>query len=150
MSQPVSSHITERPSPLPVTSDELVETFDLLGDWEQRYGYVIDLGKKLPTYPQQARIDSLKVEGCTAQVWLYPAWDPDESDKIWFYADSDAAIVRGLIAVLMIVFQGQDREKLRTFDMAAFFTELGLDEALSPNRRNGFFAMVDKLTKLAT
>jgi len=104
--------------------------------------------EKLPDYPEDAKIDSLKVNGCTAQVWLLPVIDTDNDQNVYFCAESDAAIVRGLIAILMVVYQGQSSEFITQFNIETFFAKIGLDEALSPNRRNGFFSMVSRIKKI--
>lgn len=127
--------------------DTLRENFALLEDWEARYGYVLDLGKKLAPLPDQYKTEDAKVQGCTAQVWLVP--QPAAPKHIAFAADSDAHLVRGLIAILTAIYHNQSVDHARDFDIEAFFNELGLGEHLSPNRRNGFFAMVARIKQLA-
>lgn len=130
-----------------LTVDELRNNFSLLGDWEVRYAYVIDLGKYLPPFPEDQKIEANLVRGCTSQVWLIPL--KNDPGKVNFLADSDAHIVRGLIAILMVVYNGKAKEEVRSFDIQGFFDSLGLAEHLSPNRRNGFFAMVKRMKALA-
>lgn len=126
------------------TTKELAENFALLGDWEARYAYLLDLGKRLSEFPENEKTESNKVLGCVSQVWLLPV----AGAKIDFIADSDSHIVRGLIAVLKIAYGGKTREEIAAFDMEKFFAELGLSEHLSPNRRNGFFALVERIKSL--
>jgi len=126
---------------------ELKEVFDLMDDWEDRYRYLIDLGSKLPLMDEYLKNDQTKVEGCTSQVWMVLEDTPDGS--ISFLADSDAHIVRGLIAVLYAMFYGVTRENARDIDVEQNFKDLGLESHISPNRRNGFFAMVSRLRTLA-
>jgi|SRR5690606_33896255 len=126
-----------------LTPEALIENFALLGEWEARYGYVLDLGKQLTPFPESEKTEANKVQGCVSQVWLLPV--ATASEKIDFVADSDSHIVRGLIAILKIVYGGRTKEEIAAFDMEAYFARLGLSEHLSPNRRSGFFAMVARI-----
>ena len=128
---------------LDMSIEELLDTFSLLDGWEDRYQFVIDLGESLPAMPDEYKNDSTFVKGCTSQVWLMPYKQGDVFD---FHGDSDAVIVKGLIAVLKIIYGGKTTAELRDMDINSIFAELKLTEHLSPNRRNGFVAMVDKLT----
>jgi cysteine desulfuration protein SufE len=129
------------------TPAELVNNFSLLDDWEARYSYVIDLGKYLPTFPENEKVEANLVSGCTSQVWFIPL--DVAKDRVSFLADSDAHIVRGLIALLSIVYNNQSNDFVRDFDVETFFSQLGLAEHLSPNRRSGFFAIVGRIKSLA-
>jgi len=129
-----------------LTPDALADNFALLGDWEARYAYVLDLGKQLPPFPESGKTEANTVHGCVSRVWLVPAAAPP--DCVDFLADSDSHIVRGLIAILKIVYGGKARADVAAFDMEAFFARLGLSEHLSPNRRNGFFALVSRIRDL--
>jgi cysteine desulfuration protein SufE len=135
-----------------MTSDQLIENFQLFDDWEARYSYLIDLGKKLPPMPDSDKTRETKVSGCTSQVWIKPV-NPDtdggNNDRLNFIADSDAHIVRGLIAILMVVYAGKSSEKIRKIDIEAIFNQIGLSDHLSPNRRNGFYSMVERIKALA-
>ena len=119
--------------------DELVERFEFFDDWEERYAYLIDLGKGLAPMPLAEKTDANKVLGCMSQVWLQ--LEPSEG-LLHFRGDSDSAIVKGLVAVLRIAFSGQSPQVILEFDLKTAFRRMGLDEHLSPNRRNGFFSMV--------
>jgi cysteine desulfuration protein SufE len=128
--------------------DTIQQTFGLLENWEERYGYLIDLGKRLPVFPAACRTETHLVKGCTAQVWMVPIEKPADPESIFFLADSDAAIVRGLIALLMAIYQGKPKAQASKIPIEAIFSTLGLDNHLSPNRRNGFFAMVERIKGL--
>lgn len=124
------------------TLEELAESFALFSDWEDRYRYLIDLGGRLPPMDEGLKVEEHLVRGCTSKVWLAASI---QNDVFHFMADSDAQIVRGLIAVLCAVFVGKTAEEIRQTDVAAEFSRLGLDQHLSPNRRNGFFSMVERV-----
>ncbi|MBL1146291.1 MAG: SufE family protein [Pseudomonadota bacterium] len=123
--------------------EELLENFALFEDWEDRYQYLIELGKNLPPMPEDYKTPAHKVEGCTAQVWM--VFIPTEDGKFDFLADSDAHIVRGLIAILHILYAGKTAAETKGYDIEDIFTRLGLQQHLSVNRRNGFYAMVGRL-----
>lgn len=97
--------------------DELSENFELLDDWEDKYRYLIDLGEKLPPFAEECRTDEWKVSGCQSQVWLVPSFVREGNNvRLHFVGDSDAAIVRGLIAVVLTVFDGKTREEILSLD----------------------------------
>lgn len=131
----------------PRTLDELVESFALFDDWEEKYRYLIDLGQRLEPMDPVLKTDSHLVRGCTSRVWLVPGITAD--GRLHFVADSDAQIVRGLIYVLATAYQGRKLSEIGKIDMAAYFEKLGLNRHLSPNRRNGFFAIVERIRSLA-
>jgi cysteine desulfuration protein SufE len=130
-----------------ISFSELVDNFALFDDWEERYRYLIDLGGQLPAMEDNLKTPASKVQGCMSQVWLVTGWD--EGGRLTMRADSDAQIVRGLIAVLTALFAGRTREEILATDIEASFGELGLDQHLSPNRRNGFYAMVERIRHFA-
>ncbi|HCS23773.1 MAG TPA: SufE family protein [Alphaproteobacteria bacterium] len=123
--------------------DELVDNFGFLEDWEDRYAYLIDLGGNLPPMDDALKTEQSKVKGCMSQVWMILGWDAE--GRLTFLADSDAQIVRGLIAVLRVLFQGRSAAEIADIDVEQTFKRLGLDQHLSPNRRNGFFSMVERV-----
>ena len=125
--------------------EELVENFQLFDDWEDRYRYIIDLGRKLPPFPDDAKIDAHKVRGCMSQVWMVPGHLPGRTDQFGFAADSDAHIVKGLIHILAILFTGKTAEEIAATNTEDAFGRLGLDQHLSPSRRNGLVSMVDRI-----
>jgi cysteine desulfuration protein SufE len=120
---------------------ELVDNFSALEDWEDRYKYLIDLGNTLPGMDDSLKTETTKVRGCMSQVWMIPGWDPE--GRLTLLADSDAQIVRGLIAVLITLFAGKSSAEIAQIDVEKEFRLLGLDQHLSANRRNGFFSMVE-------
>jgi cysteine desulfuration protein SufE len=129
---------------------ELAENFEMLEHWEDRYRYIIDLGRKLPLFPDELKIEATRVRGCMSQVWMVPGHPNGESEKFAFAADSDAHIVKGLIAVLGVLFSGKTPGEIATTDAEGAFKRLGLDQHLSPTRRNGLVSMVGKIKGYAS
>jgi len=129
--------------------DELVDTFEFLDNWEDRYRLLIDLGRQLPAFPEEARRDEYRVEGCTSQVWLTHELIPGTPRRLRFQADSDAFIVKGLIAIILMAYSERSADEINATDIEGLFTRLGLAQQLSPNRRNGFFAMVERIREIA-
>jgi len=125
------------------TLQELSEEFDLLGDWEERYRYVIELGRELEPLQEAERNDANKVKGCASQVWLVTQRRADGG--LTFRGDSDAHIVRGLIALLMRLYSGRRPQEILAFDARAAFDKLGLSGALSAQRSNGLASMVARI-----
>ena len=126
---------------------DLEENFALFDDWEERYRYLIDLGKELLPMEDSLKTDEALVNGCTSRVWL--VCETIDGGKLHFTADSDAHIVRGLIALVLAAYQDKTPEEIAKVDIEQTFKEIGLDQHLSPNRRNGFFAMVERVKALA-
>ncbi|NEX93431.1 SufE family protein [Caulobacter sp. 17J65-9] len=124
---------------------ELADEFDLLGDWEERYRYVIDLGRELEPLAEGERNDANKVHGCASQVWLSTRRTPD--GRLAFRGDSDAHIVKGLIAVLLRLYSNRTPEEIASFDAREAVQRLGLSEALSTQRSNGLAAMVARIRR---
>jgi cysteine desulfuration protein SufE len=124
---------------------DLADEFELLGDWEERYRHVIDLGKGLAPLTDAERSDTNKVRGCASQVWLVTERGAD--GRLSFRGDSDAHIVRGLIAILLKLYSGQTPEDILAFDAKAGIAALGLSGALSTQRSNGLAAMVQRIRK---
>jgi cysteine desulfuration protein SufE len=126
--------------------DEIADTFAFLDDWEDRYRHVIELGKAMPPLDPAFRVPAFKVEGCASQVWLRPMADGARFD---FQGDSDAMIVRGLIAVLHALYAGLPADRVAAVDAPAELARLGLDRHLSAQRSNGLRAMVARLRAAA-
>lgn len=124
---------------------ELRENFSYLTDWEDKYRYLIELGDMLPPFPEEAKTAENKVEGCMSQVWFLHTM---QGNKHCFSATSDAHIVRGLEAVLLILINDKTTEEIKAVNIEAVFDELGLSDNLSPTRRNGFYAMVERVHQL--
>jgi cysteine desulfuration protein SufE len=132
--------------------DEIVENFSLLDDWDDRYRYVIELGRTLDTLPDNARVEANKVQGCASQVWLISRLEPDGAagPALTFLGDSDAHIVRGLVAILLALYSGQRAREILSADAMALFHQLGLGAHLTPQRSNGFRSMVERIRAHAT
>lgn len=128
---------------------DIRDDFSLLDDWEDRYRYVIELGRKLPAFPDAARTEANKVRGCASQVWLVSHVAPD-GESITFEGDSDAHIVRGLVAVLFAIYDGLSPAEILATDAQAIFSELGLAEHLTQQRSNGLASMVARIRKDAS
>ncbi len=122
--------------------ETLIENFKVLEDWEDKYQYLIDLGEKLPALDEKYKTDEFKVNGCQSQVWLVPEIN---GDKIIFRGDSDAVMVRGIIAVLLAIYENKSVQEIKKIEVEEIFVKLGLGEHLSSSRRNGMMSMVDKI-----
>ena len=132
----------------PADFDEIAADFDLLEDWEDRYRYVIELGRKLQPLPEPNRNDVNKVRGCVSQVWLATTVDADHRvPRLSFVGDSDAHIVRGLIAILFALYSGKTADAILDIDANAVLGRLHLKEHLTPQRSNGLLAMVERIRK---
>jgi cysteine desulfuration protein SufE len=129
--------------------EDIIGNFELLEEWDDRYRYLIELGRELPPLPDAARTDANKVQGCASQVWLSTAIKPNGAagPVLSFQGDSDAHIVRGLIAVLFALFSGKGAKEILSTDAVALFEKLGLREHLTPQRSNGFRSMVDRIRR---
>lgn len=129
--------------------EELKESFALLDDWAERYRYIIELGKTLPAMPEREKTASTKVLGCQSQVWLVGEPRPGTGGQLTFRADSDAHIVRGLVAIVLLIFEGKTAAEIADIDPRPTFAELGLDKHLSQGRSNGLLSMVGRIKEIA-
>jgi cysteine desulfuration protein SufE len=127
--------------------NEIIDNFAVLDDWDDRYRYLIELGRELPPLPDAAHNDANKVQGCASQVWLDTNVRPNGAagPVLTFAGDSDAHIVRGLIAILFAIFSGKAANDILAIDALAVFEKIGLREHLTPQRSNGFRAMVERI-----
>lgn len=132
---------------LPADITELQDNFSLLDDWEDRYRYVIELGRELTPMDDALKTPETKVEGCTSQVWFVRQRQDDGT--LTFIGDSDAHIVRGLIAILFVLYGGKNPDEILAIDAREVLGSLGLDQHLSPSRTNGLFAMVGRIRAFA-
>lgn len=126
--------------------NELTENFEFLDGWEDKYRYIIELGEQLPPLPEKFRTEEWKVRGCQSQVWLIP----EKNDgKIDFMGDSDAMIVKGLIAIVLMIYSHKSPSEIKSVAVEDIFAKLGLSDHLSPSRRNGLIAMTEKIKHYA-
>ena len=130
--------------------EEIAETFDFLEDWEDRYRHVIDMGKAMPPLDEAFRVPATKVDGCASQVWLVPSIEGEGANaKFTFHGDSDAMIVRGLIATLISLYSGLTVKEVLEVDAASELGRLGLNDHLSAQRSNGLRSMVERIRETA-
>lgn len=127
--------------------EELIENFAFFDSWEEKYQYVIDLGRHLEPLAAEYKCDEWKVRGCQSQVWLVPTFKPH---SIHFYGDSDAILVKGIIAIVLMIYNDKSPEEIKNVDVQEIFAKLGLEENLTPSRRNGMMSMVEKIKQYAT
>ena len=127
--------------------EEIIDNFSTLDVWDDRYRYLIELGRELPPLAEAARSNANKVQGCASQVWLATTVEPDGAAGpiLRFIGDSDAFIVRGLIAILLTLYSGKSASEILSTDAIALFDRLALRENLTPQRSNGFRSMVERL-----
>ncbi|EGU49361.1 hypothetical protein VII00023_10005 [Vibrio ichthyoenteri ATCC 700023] len=129
-----------------ITAEQIAEVMQNFRGWEDRYRQVIQWGKKLPVMPEELKSSQVMVAGCESQVWLVS----EQIDGVWhFCADSDARIVRGLIALVLAAYNGKTSAQIQAFDIDAYFDQLGLVAHLSPSRGNGLKAIVEQIKQLA-
>ena len=127
--------------------DEILENFALLDEWDDRYRYIIELGRSLPELPELARVEANKVQGCASQVWMETSVRPSgkAGPVLTFVGASDAHIVRGLIAILFALYSGKGAQDILSVDALALFDRMGLREHLTPQRSNGLRSMVERI-----
>jgi cysteine desulfuration protein SufE len=127
--------------------DEILDNFALLDQWDDRYRYVIELGKTLPPLPEADHVEANKVQGCASQVWLVTHKNKDSAGApvLTFEGDSDAHIVRGLVAILFALYSGKPAKAILDTDAAAVFDRMGLRETLTPQRSNGLRSMIERI-----
>lgn len=126
--------------------EELIDNFAFFDGWEEKYQYVIDLGRRLEPLEDKYKTDEWKVKGCQSQVWLVPEFN---GNTIHFKGDSDAILVRGIIAIVLLIYNDKSAEEIKNVDVVKIFATLGLEENLTPSRRNGMMSMVAKIKEYA-
>lgn len=131
-----------------ITAEEVAETIGFFDDWEERYRYIIDLGKQLPAFPDDVKTEANLVRGCQSQVWLLSHYD-SAADRLRLAVDSDALIVRGLAAMVLAALNGKSPAAIVDYDMDHYFARLDLLKHLSPTRGNGLRAMVMRIRETA-
>jgi cysteine desulfuration protein SufE len=132
-----------------IKSQDLIDLFEYLGDWEARYGYILELGEKLPGLPEEDKTPERLVPGCESQVWVKAGFDDASPPVLSFEADGDAHMVRGILAMLREFYNGRTAEEALAFDIHGLLDRLGLIEQLSPTRRNGLEALIARIRTLA-
>ncbi|MHA7853614.1 SufE family protein [Marinobacter shengliensis] len=138
----------DNPLGVKTTLEDVLDAFEFLDDWEERYAYIVDLGKQLPAFPDDERTEENYVHGCQSQVWLVHYHDED-SGKLFLLIDSDAIIVRGLAAIILVALNGKTPRELLATDIDELFEQLDLFRHISPTRGNGLRAMVGKIRDIA-
>jgi cysteine desulfuration protein SufE len=129
--------------------DDIVDIFELLGDWEQRYQYLTELGEKLPAMPAALKTEANKVRGCMSEVWVCACHDEHDPEIIRYYGDCDTSIIKGVLAVLIQLASGKTVAEVEQLDVDELFSRLNLDEHLSPNRHVGVYAIVELMKRQA-
>ncbi|MBK1850562.1 MULTISPECIES: SufE family protein [unclassified Marinobacter] len=130
------------------TLEDVLDGFEFLDDWEERYAFIIDLGKQLPAFPDDARIEENYVHGCQSQVWLIAHYH-EADGKLYLLIDSDAMIVRGLAAMILVALNGKTPRDLLATDIDEIFEQLDLFRHISPTRGNGLRSMIGKIRDIA-
>ncbi len=131
------------------TLEQVVEVFDMLPEWDDRYGFLTEMGEQMETLPQQHMLEENLVPGCMSKVWVIGEPAQDGSDKLHLIADCDTPVVKGLVALLVIAYDDKTAQEILDTDMDAMFETLGLDENISPRRHVGMYSMVDTIKKIA-
>jgi cysteine desulfuration protein SufE len=149
MSLPSLEEFKANPLGTMTTIDDVFDAFEFLDDWEERYGYIIDLGKSLPEFPESERVEQNYVHGCQSQVWLIHHFDSD-SGKLYLMIDSDAIIVKGLAAIVLVTLNAKTPEEILSMDVEAIFEKIDLMRHISPTRGNGLRSMLELIKKAAT
>lgn len=134
--------VTRNPFGTDISADDIVDTLSFFDSWEERYKYIIDLGKELPAMDDAKKDDEHLVRGCQSQVWIDTTVD---GGHLWFEVDSDAFIVKGLLGVVLAAYNGKTPEEIRSFDIDSYFEQLDLIKHLSATRGNGLRAMVKRI-----
>jgi cysteine desulfuration protein SufE len=128
---------------------EIIETFELFGDWDQRYEYLVELGERLPPLDPALKVDDNLVKECMSTVHVAAKPDPADTDRLVFEGDCDTAIIKGVVALLLGLFSGKTRAEVEDLDVDQLFQGLHLEEHLSPNRHVGVYAIVNKMKRQA-
>lgn len=129
-----------------MTVEELIDNFSFLDGWEEKYQYVIDLGHKLEPLDEKFKTDDWKVKGCQSQVWLVPQI---QNGVFHFKGNSDAILVKGIISIVLLIYNDKTADEIKNIDVTKIFVKLGLEENLTPSRRNGMLSMVEKIKQYA-
>lgn len=144
----MESFYSDSPFGSDITAEEVLDNIGFFDDWEERYRYIIDLGKSLPALPEEMKTEERFVRGCQSQVWLAQHYDAAD-DRLYLAVDSDALIVRGLAAMVLAALNRKSPQQVLDYDMQDYFQQLDLLKHLSPTRGNGVQAMVEKIRHAA-
>ena len=131
-----------------MTLQRLYDNLEVLENWQERYRFIIEMGMKIPKLDEAEKKEENRVHGCMSTVYMTLKLSADEVPKVQFMAESDTWIVNGLIAILRVIYNGKTLEELAEINISEIFAQMGLEGHLSPNRRNGFFAMVERIKNL--
>lgn len=123
--------------------DDIVDIFELLGDWDQRYQYLIELGEKLPTMPDKLKTEDNKVKGCMSDVWVSAYADAEDKQRLHYHGDCNTSVIKGVLAILIQMADGKTEDAISQVNADELFERLKLDEHLSPNRHVGVYAIVE-------
>ncbi len=129
--------------------DTFIDNFEFLGDWDQRYSYITELGERMPPIDPALKVKENLVQGCMSNVWVLGSPDPDNPKVMSYIAEGEGPIIQGLVALLVMIYQGKTPKEVEELDIDDLFVKLGLDEHLSPNRHIGMYAMVRMLVNIA-
>lgn len=129
------------------TLEKIVQVFEMLPTWDDKYAFLTEVGEKMEALPAEFQLDAHQVHGCMSKVWV--VGERREDGRVHLRADCDTPVVKGLVALLVVIFQNKTPEEIGAIDVDALFHQLGLDENISPNRHVGMYAMVDKIKKIA-
>jgi len=132
-----------------ISLERIEKGFRIMPNWEDRYRFLVQLGRKLEPLEEDARIEANRVQGCTSNVWLVPDLSDEEPPRMTFRADSDAHIVKGLVALLLVIYSGRTPEEIQEVDAQGILERLDLQAHLSPSRSNGLFSMMERIQTLA-
>lgn len=149
MSLPSLEEFKANPLGTTTTINDVFDAFEFLDDWEERYGYIIDLGKSLPEFPESERVEQNYVHGCQSQVWLIHHFDAD-SGKLFLMIDSDAIIVKGLAAIVLVTLNARTPQEILSMDVEEIFEKIDLMRHISPTRGNGLRSMLELIKKAAS
>ncbi|TVP53955.1 MAG: SufE family protein [Gemmatimonadales bacterium] len=130
--------------------ERIEKGFRIMPNWEDRYRFLVQLGRKLEPLEDDLKVEANRVRGCASNVWLVPELSEDDPPRMTFRAESDAHIVKGLVALLMVIYSGRSPEEIRELDALEILERLDLQAHLSPSRSNGLFAMVERIRALAS
>lgn len=129
--------------------EDIVSIFELLGDWEQRYHYLVEVGEQLPPMPPHLKTEANRVKGCMSQVWVAPLLKPGDPSRIIYYGDCDTAIIKGVLGLLVNLYSDRSLDEIKEIDAEGLFKRLQLEEHLSPSRHFGVYALVEMMQRQA-